>query len=133
MLATRSPQSSRRARSTQAHPSAAGSPSPRSADKPPEMILFQQFFKSVGPRTYVAQVKQAVNGNQYLVLTEGKRDDKTGEVRKSRLFVFNEDFVPFFKLLHETAVYLREHPIPPEARKRFWNRQQTKARNQSRP
>jgi hypothetical protein len=98
------------------------------------MILFQQFFKSVGPRTYVAQVKQAVNGNQYLVLTEGKRDDKTGEVRKSRLFVFSEDFVPFFKLLHETAVYLREHPLPPEvreARKRFWSRPQAKDRNPS--
>ena len=47
--------------------------------KPEPKILFQQFFKSVGPRTYAAQVKQAANGNHFLVLTEGKRDDKTNE------------------------------------------------------
>src|SRR5260370_157969 len=40
-------------------------------------ILFQHWFKSVGPRTYAAQLKKAGNGNHYLVLTEGRRDDKT--------------------------------------------------------
>ena len=42
-------------------------------------IMFQNWFKSVGPRTYAAQVKKAKNGNHFLVLTEGKRDEKTGE------------------------------------------------------
>ena len=52
------------------------------ADHP---ILFQQFFKSVGPRTYAAQIKQASNGNHYLLLTEGKREKDSDEVRKTRL------------------------------------------------
>src|SRR5689334_22548662 len=41
-------------------------------------ILFQKFFKSVGPRTYASQIKEAGNGNHFLVLTEGKRDEETG-------------------------------------------------------
>jgi hypothetical protein len=86
-------------------------------------ILFQQFFKSVGPRTYVSQVKQAGNGNHFLVLTEGKRDDKTGEVRKTRLFVYSEDFVAFFRMLHETAQFVRANPLDPKVkakRDRYW-------------
>jgi hypothetical protein len=67
----------------------------------------------VGPRTYVAQVKEAANGNHFLVLTEGKRDEKTNEVRKSRLFLYSEDFVEFFKMMHETASYIKAHPLSP--------------------
>ena len=69
-------------------------------------VLFQQFFKS-GSRTYAAQVKQASNGKPFLVLTEGKRDPKTNDVKKSRLFVFSEDWTEFFHLLQETASFLR--------------------------
>ena len=79
--------------------------------KPEPKILFQKFFKSVGPRTYVAQVKEAANGNHFLVLTEGKRDEKTNEVRKSRLFIYSEDFVAFFQMMHETAAHIKAHPI----------------------
>lgn len=101
---------------------------PHRADgpKPEAQILFQQFFKSVGPRTYAAQVKQASNGNQFIVLTEGKRDEKTGEVRKTRLFVFSEDFEAFFGLLRETAQFCKAHPLPKEVREkrqRFWAKQ----------
>src|SRR5947208_354484 len=60
--------------------------------KPEAKILFQKFFKSVGPRTYAAQIKEAHNGNHFLVLTEGKRDEATNEVRKTRIFIFSEDF-----------------------------------------
>jgi Protein of unknown function (DUF3276) len=91
-------------------------------------ILFQQFFKSVGPRTYAAQVKEAGNGNHFLVLTEGKKDDKTGEVRKSRLFIYSEDFVPFFRLLHETAQFIKTNPLSPSVkakREKFWAKQAT--------
>jgi len=94
-----------------------------SKQKEEPKILFQQFFKSVGPRTYAAQVKQANNGNHFLVLTEGKRDDKTGEVRKTRLFVYSEDFIPFFRLLHETAQFIRANPLDPKVkakRDRYW-------------
>src|SRR4051812_21949153 len=70
------------------------------AEKKEAKILFQQYFKSVGPRTYAAQIKEAGNGNHFLVLTEGKRDDATGEVRKTRLFVFSEDFTEVFRMLH---------------------------------
>lgn len=89
-------------------------------------ILFQQFFKSVGPRTYVAQLKRARNGNHFLVLTEGKRDDKTDEIRKTRLFVFSEDFDEFFDLMNATADFVRAHPVPTEVkakRERFWAKQ----------
>src|SRR4051794_23516192 len=76
------------------------------AKKPDAQILFQKFFKSVGPRTYAAQVKKAGNGNHFLVLTEGKRDEKTQEVRKTKLFVFSEDFAEFFHLLHDAAQFI---------------------------
>ena len=99
---------------------------PAAATPPGEQkILFQKFFKSVGPRTYAAQVKEANNGNHFLVVTEGKRDDATGEVRKTRLFVFSEDFAEFFDLLEQTARFIKAHPVPPEVeqrRRRFWAR-----------
>src|SRR3954464_9118428 len=108
---------------------AAASPRPTSAQpqaKPEAKILFQDFFKSVGPRTYAAQVKQAGNGNHFLVLTEGKRDDKTGEVRKSRLFVFSEDFPEFFRMVKESAEWIKANPVSDEVKKKrdqFWGRQ----------
>jgi hypothetical protein len=94
----------------------------KAARREPE-ILFQKFFKSAGPRTYAAQVKRAGNGNHFLVLTEGKRDEKTGEVRKTRLFVFSEDFPAMFHMLSETAQFIKANPVPPEVRKkrdRYW-------------
>ena len=93
------------------------------AAKPEPEIIFQKFFKSVGPRTYASQIKLAGNGNQFLVLTEGKRDEKTGEVRKNRLLIFSEDFPTFFRMLHDTAQFIKAHPVPEEIRKkreRFW-------------
>jgi hypothetical protein len=106
---------------------AAAKPFPqKSRPKPEPKILFQKYFKSVGPRTYAAQLKEAGNGNHFLVLTEGKREEKTDEVRKTRLFIFSEDFVEFFKMLHETAVFVREHPVPDaikRKRARFWEKQ----------
>ena len=95
-----------------------------------QKILFQKFFKSVGPRTYAAQVKEANNGNHFLVVTEGKRDDATGEVRKTRLFVFSEDFAEFFDLLEQTARFIKAHPVPPEVeqrRRRIWAKKNDKA------
>jgi hypothetical protein len=109
-------------------------PAPRKNDAGPKndaspkqepKILFQKYFKSIGPRTYAAQVKEAGNGNHFLVLTEGKRDDKTGEVRKTRLFVFSEDFVEFFKMLHETVQFIKANPVSDEVKerqKRYWSR-----------
>ena len=111
-----------RASSPSKTPNGAGA----SADKPEPEILFQKYFKSVGPRTYAAQLKRAVNGNQFLVLTEGKRDEKTGDVRKTKLFVWSEDFVEFFRMLHETAKYIRENPLPEEIRQKrekYWAKQ----------
>lgn len=102
---------------------------PGGKPKPEGEILFQQYFKSVGPRTYAAQVKRAANGNHFIVLTEGKRDDKTGEVRKTRLFVFSEDFKPFFDLVRDTVRFVKDNPLPPEVRKkreRFWAKQAAK-------
>src|SRR5687768_16882155 len=86
-------------------------------------ILFQKYFKSVGPRTYAAQVKRATNRNHYLVLTEGQRDPKTDELRKTRLFLFSEDFAEFFRMMHDVAVFIRDNPVPEDIkrkRERFW-------------
>lgn len=94
--------------------------------KPEPKILFQKFFKSVGPRTYASQIKEAGNGNHFLVLTEGKRDEKTGELRKSRLLIFSEDFSAFFRMLQETAQFIKANPVSEEVRKkreRYWARQ----------
>ena len=108
----------------------------KTGPKPEPKILFQKYFKSVGPRTYAAQLKEAGNGNHFLVLTEGKRDEKTDEVRKTRLFIFSEDFVEFLKMLHETAVFVREHPVPDaikRKREKFWEKQNAGATNASAP
>jgi hypothetical protein len=89
-------------------------------------ILFQKFFKSVGPRTYAAQVKRARNGNHYLVLMEGKRDEASGDVRKCRLFVYGEDFVEFFRLIKSAAEFIKDHPVPDDVREkqqRYWAKQ----------
>jgi hypothetical protein len=101
------------------------------ADKPDAKILFQKFFKSIGPRTYAAQIKEAGNGNHYLVLIEGKRDEVTGELKKSKVFVFSEDFGLFFRMLHETAQYLKAHPVPEEIklrRQRYWAKKEKEAK-----
>ena len=99
--------------------------------KPEHEILFQTYFKSVGPRTYAAQVKRASNDNHYLVLTEGKRDDKTSEVRKTRLFIYSEDFIVFFRMLQETAQFIKANPVPDEVkekRDRFWAKKEHEAK-----
>jgi hypothetical protein len=104
-----------------------------SGPKPEPKILFQKFFKSVGPRTYVSQVKEAANGNHFLVLTEGKRDEKTNELRKSRVYLYSEDFVAFFKMLRETAEFIKTHPLDPKVkakRDKVWARQ---AKNSTTP
>jgi hypothetical protein len=98
------------------------------SDKPKvePKIIHQTFFKSVGPRTYASQVKELGNGNQLLVLTEGKRDDASGEVRKTRLFIYAEDFAAFFKMLKESAGFIAAHPLPEAVRKKrqqFWAKQ----------
>jgi hypothetical protein len=95
------------------------------APKAEPKILFQKYFKSVGPRTYAAQVKQAANGNHFLVLTEGKRDKKTDELKKTNLWIFSEDFTEFFRMLHETAQFIRANPVPFEVknkRQKFWSK-----------
>jgi hypothetical protein len=100
--------------------------------KPEPKIIFQKFFHSVGPRTYAAQVKELPNGNHLLVLTEGKRDEETGEVRKTRVFVYGEDFSAFFRLLHETATFIRANPLSQEVRDRrarFWAKKSKEARS----
>jgi len=86
--------------------------------KPPPEIIFQKYFKSSGTRTYAAQVKRTSGGDHYLVLTEGKRDPKTDELRKSHLFVFSEDFPAFFHLLHDMARFIKANPVPEEVRQR---------------
>lgn len=87
-------------------------------------ILFQDYFKSPGPRTYAAQVKRAKNDNHFLVITEGKRDEKTGDVRKNKILIFSEDFSAFFAMIEHAAQFIRANPVAPEVAQRqrkFWN------------
>lgn len=112
----------------------AGRSTPAAGAKPEPKILFQRYFKSIGSRTYAVQVKEVANGNHLLVLTEGKRDPQTNEVRKSRVFVYGEDFIHFFRQLHETAAFLRANPVPEEVRARrekFWARKTRETREAS--
>jgi hypothetical protein len=93
-------------------------------------ILFQKYFKSIGPRTYAVQIKESNNGNHYIVLTEGKRDLMTNEVRKTRLFVYSEDFAHYFRMLHETAQFIKTHPVAEEIkvrRQRYWAKKEAEA------
>jgi len=104
-------------------PSATGSSANGGGKAAESKILFQKYFKSVGPRTYAAQLKEAGNGNHFLVLTEGKRDPETNEVKKLKLFVYSEDFPAYFRMLHETAQFIKAHPVPQEIkmrRMRYW-------------
>jgi hypothetical protein len=93
-------------------------------------VLFQKYFKSIGPRTYAVQIKESTNGNHYIVLTEGKRDLMTNEVRKTRLFVYSEDFAHYFRMLHETAQFIKTHPVAEEIkvrRQRYWAKKEAEA------
>ena len=126
---------------------AAASQSARTATAPPSngskiepKILFQKYFKSVGPRTYAAQLKEAGNGNHFLVLTEGKRDLETGEVKKTRVFVYSEDFSAYFRMLQETVQFIKTHPVPEDIkikRQRYWAKKESEtvaaARGAGRP
>ena len=99
-------------------------------------IIHQTFFKSVGPRTYAAQIKEIANGNHLLVLTEGKRDDKTNEVRKTRLFVYAEDFPELFKMLDDARSFIDAHPVSKAAqakRQKFWERHNQTAAADAKP
>ncbi len=54
---------------------------------------------------------------------------RPGEVRKTRLYVHGEDFLTFFRLLHETATFMRANPVPEEIRRRrekHWTRKARK-------
>lgn len=105
-------------------------------DRPEPKILFQEYFKSVGPRTYAAQVKQAGNGNHFVVLTEGKRDPATGAVKKNSLYIYSEDFVEYFNLLKATAEFIKANPVPDAVQRRqaaYWKRQNPAAANKEAP
>jgi len=100
------------------------------APKAEPKILFQKMFKSVGPRTYSAHVKECPSGNQFLVLTEGKRDVETGEIKKTKVFVYSEDFAAYFRMLHETAQFIKAHPVSEAIkmkRMRHWAKKEAEA------
>ena len=131
--------SSSAAASSRVTPSRNGTPAASSrqsaaaaaAAKEPK-ILFQKHFKSIGPRTYATQVKENDKGNQFLVLTESKRDPASGEVKKTKVFVYSEDFAQYFRMLHETAQFIKAHPVSDEIklkRQRYWARKEAEAAN----
>jgi hypothetical protein len=85
----------------------------QSKPKAEPKIIHQTFFKSVGPRTYAAQIKEIANGNHLLV-------------RKTRLFVYAEDFPELFKMLDDAKAFIESHPVSKAAqakRQKFWERQ----------
>jgi hypothetical protein len=106
--------------------------SPVQGPKPEPKILFQSYFKSKGPRTYAAQVKEAGNGNHFILLTEGKRDKKTDELKKMSIILFSEDFREFFKLLASVDQFVQKNPVPPEVANRqaaIWRKRSAEKRD----
>ena len=107
------------AKPSTSRPSAPATPSAKpqaaraSAAKGDHKILFQKYFKSIGPRTYAVQIKESNNGNHYIVLTEGKRDLVTSEIRKNRLFIYSEALCRLLPdVVHETdPSSLRPTPV----------------------
>jgi len=94
-----------------------GKPGRRSGVRPPDgpprspdPILFQTYVKGEGGRTYAAQLKRSAAGRRYLILTEGERDPRTGELRKSNVSVPDADLAAFFHLLREMAQHLKSAP-----------------------
>ena len=104
----------------------------KSDEKPERKILFQTYFKSVGTRTYAAQVKAAGTGNHFILLTEGRRDKQTGELRKTSVIVFSEDFDAFAKMIGDTMQFVRAHPVPPEVAQKQAKHWENPSRNKSR-
>lgn len=103
-------------------PSGQTSDKKSAADHP---ILAQTYFKSIGTRTYVAQLKVASNGNHYLVLTEASRIKGSDDIRKTRIFVYSEDFKAFFDLVAQAQQSTQAHPVPreiAEERASFWRK-----------
>jgi hypothetical protein len=103
------------------------SPSAGAAAAKEPKILFQKYFKSVGTRSYAAHLKENDKGNHFLVLTESKRDPATGETKKTKVFIYSEDFAQYFRMLHETAQFIKGHPVSEEVklkRQRYWARKE---------
>jgi hypothetical protein len=132
---SRPPHSSRNSAPAGGRRTGRGRPPGKPGGKADHEILFQQYFKSANPqKTYAAQLKRAGNGNHYLILTEGKRDESSGEVRKTRVFVYSEDFKELFKMLQAAALFIRANPVPDEVkrkRERFWQKQAQEPAGQS--
>jgi ERCC4-type nuclease len=88
-------------------------------------VLFQKAFKSPSQKQYSALLKELESGNHLLTLSEARRDAATGQMHKTRISIFGEDLTAFFRLLHETATFIRSSPLPEEVRRRrekFWAR-----------
>lgn len=98
---------------------------PAKASESEDVVLFQKYFKSLGPRAYAAQIKRAPNGNHCLVLIESKRDAETHEIKKSKVLIWSEDLASFFKMMQETLHFHKANPVPEEIRKRrerYWQK-----------
>jgi hypothetical protein len=100
-------------------------PTPSKNGDAEDVVLFQKYFKSLGPRAYAAQIKRASNGNHCLVIIESKRDPETHEVKKSKVLIWSEDLASFFKMMQETLHFHKANPVPEEIRKRrerYWQK-----------
>lgn len=90
----------------------------RASEKPAPAVLFESSFKTQNGRTYAAQIKKAANGNHFLVLSDTRHDPQSDEMRTNRVFVFSEEFTPFFTLLRETAQFIKANPVAESVRQR---------------
>jgi len=99
-------------------PAPKGGPANRPSDKPAPKVLFESSFKAPNGRTYTAQVKKASNDNHFLVLSDTRHDPQSDEMRTNRVFVFSEEFTPFFTLLREAAQFIKANPVPESVRQR---------------
>ncbi|HUI31329.1 MAG TPA: DUF3276 family protein [Candidatus Acidoferrales bacterium] len=55
-----------------------------------------------GQRTYFIDVKEAKNGNKYLVFTESKKNTE-GKFDKQRIMVFSDHFKAIYEAMKQVA------------------------------
>jgi hypothetical protein len=67
--------------------------------------IFSRSIKTKG-RTYFLDVKEASNGNKYLIICESRKVD--GEWQRNRIMVFESDIPAFFQGLKEAAPSLKD-------------------------
>ena len=64
-----------------------------------------------GRRTYIFDVRQTVDGDYYVTISE-RRKDLGGQTQKQKIFLYKEDFNKFMKGLMEVIQHVKTELMP---------------------